>query len=337
MISLDPTSMVVFAAGSVAIAIVLCFALRRHRRGDRAIRWLISSNLLLFSAALGVLLTPALGFVTGALVVIVGAYGGICCAYFAVLSAEGHPLPWRSYGLIGLVGTAAQAAIALLWQDAYPLMLSSSCLNSAVTGVMVVTLWRRLEKYGPRMATLLCLPFAALCVGYAGRLLAIALFGDSGVAVTVSATIIVAMAWAAIMLELGLAALRERQLNLQLKEALDLAHRAEAARSRFLLGISHELRTPLNGITGLASLLKSEAMGPLPPAYASHGAEISQQAADLLCLIERLLDHTEGDEMATEDSTQALLEAIRWKFDEVEEARATQDLPPGEDASKPAA
>lgn len=326
----DPQSLVLFAAGSVAIALVLCFVLRRHRAGDRAIRWLIASNVLLFGAALGVLMRPTLGFEVGALQVIAGLYAGICCAYFAVLSAEDKPVPWQLYTGIGLANVAVQAWLVMTGVGVTTLMASTSVVNTGVTAAMVFGVWRLTRPHGARMATLLCLPFAALCLGYAVRLPVVALAADDSASVAASLLIIVVMAWAAVILELGLIALRERQVRRQLRAALDQAEAASAARTRLLLGLSHEFRTPLNGISGLTALMQTGIGGPYSDTSMKFLAQIHDNTDALTALIDRLLEHTAGD--APEQNGMTIEDAIRWKFDEADEAAMLLQArnPPGE-------
>lgn len=316
MFEIDPTSAVLFAALSVTIALVICVALRRHRRGDAAIRWLMGSNTALFSAAIGVLLQPVIGFAVASMLVIAGAYLGIVCAFFAVLRAEGRALPWRLLGGIGVVGLTVQGALAARVDSHVPLMLTSSVLNSALTVYMIVRVWQVMRGYGSRMASLLCLPFAALFLGYFGRLIALGLAPDSDWPVTISLLIIVAMAWAAVILELAMIALREAQARVRLRDALERVEAAYAARTRFLLGISHDLRTPLNAILGLSELMRAQIGGPLPDGHLERAVAIQTAGQQLYELISDLLVHAaEQDGTGLEmPSPIDVDDAVRSKF-----------------------
>lgn len=74
-----------------------------------------------------------------------------------------------------------------------------------------------------------------------------------------------------------------------LSEARDRAEAANEAKTRFLANMSHELRTPLNGVMGMAEVLDA---GELSPIQRSHLAVLKASGADLLKLIEQLLQVT---------------------------------------------
>ncbi len=73
----------------------------------------------------------------------------------------------------------------------------------------------------------------------------------------------------------------------QRNSALEVAQHACAVKSQFLDNMSHEIRTPLNGIVGFAQLLESTE---LSPDQAQYLHELTRSAADLLDLIEMILD-----------------------------------------------
>jgi len=74
-----------------------------------------------------------------------------------------------------------------------------------------------------------------------------------------------------------------------LTEARDRAEIANVAKSRFLSNVSHELRTPLNGVIGMAEVMAS---GELSPIQRSRLDVLRESSANLLRLIERLLQVT---------------------------------------------
>jgi len=72
-----------------------------------------------------------------------------------------------------------------------------------------------------------------------------------------------------------------------LSKALDIATRANSAKSRFLANVSHEIRTPLNGIIGFTELLKDK---PDSPSRNHFYQLILSEANRLQSLIDQLLD-----------------------------------------------
>ncbi|MEO1491140.1 MAG: histidine kinase dimerization/phospho-acceptor domain-containing protein [Pseudomonadota bacterium] len=314
---IDPTSVVLFAAGSVAIALVLCFVFRRHKRGDAAIKWLIISNCALLAAAFGILLRSRIGFDVASGLVLGGMFCAICSAYFAVLRAVGRTLPLRLVGGFAATAIVTHLAIAQYGGSLTSLMISSSLINSALLLYVCVTIWSATRWYGRRMSALLCIPFATVLAGYASRPLKVLIWGDGDHLLIGTLVIIVAMSWSAVILELGLIALRERQAQMALRDALDKVQKASAARTRFLLSISHDLRTPLNAVIGLAELMKSQTMGPLPAAYQQHADLIHQNGGDLMEMVSDLLvAASEGEDDLTDDTTGAIKSSVAAKFSE---------------------
>jgi signal transduction histidine kinase/DNA-binding LytR/AlgR family response regulator len=72
----------------------------------------------------------------------------------------------------------------------------------------------------------------------------------------------------------------------ELQKAKEVAESANAAKSRYLVGVSHEIRSPLNAIYGYAQLLEREA--DIAPAEA--GRVIRRSSEHLTTLVEGLLD-----------------------------------------------
>ena len=314
---IDTTSAVLFAAGSVVIALVLCTSLRRHKRDDPGIRWLAASNCAFLLAAGGVLLSVKLGFVTSVVLVIGGAYVGICGGWFAVLSAEGAPVPWRRVLAIGIAAVATQGWLAFEFENVVLLMLSSSIVNSALIGFILWRVWALIRPHSTRLASLMCMPFAVLLVGYAVRIPVVMIWPEGSMPILATMMIIVAMSWASVILELAMIALREAQVQAQLRVALAKAEAATQARTRFLLGISHDLRTPLNAILGLSELMRNEVLGCLPAGYSEQAKHIHKHGVELHELVSDLLLHashepeTDNAVVSTIDDVAA---AVEQKF-----------------------
>lgn len=86
----------------------------------------------------------------------------------------------------------------------------------------------------------------------------------------------------------------------EMTKALELANRANAAKSEFLANISHEIRTPLNGIMGFTELLLDN---PAPSQQEHYVDIILTEAGRLLQLINQLLDISkiEADKLILEE------------------------------------
>jgi signal transduction histidine kinase len=76
-----------------------------------------------------------------------------------------------------------------------------------------------------------------------------------------------------------------------LKEALNAADQANAAKTSFLARMSHELRTPLNAIIGFAEVMQAELFGPVGhPRYKDYAVGIHASGRNLLGLVDSVLD-----------------------------------------------
>lgn len=79
-----------------------------------------------------------------------------------------------------------------------------------------------------------------------------------------------------------------RQTDAQLQAAIQVAERANQAKSRYLAGISHELRTPLNSILGYAQIVEHD---PEVPANRREAMRVIRRSGEhLVSLIDGLLD-----------------------------------------------
>jgi PAS domain S-box-containing protein len=80
-----------------------------------------------------------------------------------------------------------------------------------------------------------------------------------------------------------------QEKNVELERAMEVADKANLAKSDFLSSMSHELRSPLNAILGFAQLMESGSPPPLPAQKASID-QILQAGWYLLELINEILD-----------------------------------------------
>jgi signal transduction histidine kinase len=88
----------------------------------------------------------------------------------------------------------------------------------------------------------------------------------------------------------------QKRLLLALDQAREAAEAATRRKTRFLANITHELRTPLNAVLNFAQLLVDEIHGRLgAPQYLTYARDIVVSGAQLLSLVEDLLDLARAD------------------------------------------
>ncbi|WP_419905334.1 ATP-binding protein [Kiloniella sp.] len=79
--------------------------------------------------------------------------------------------------------------------------------------------------------------------------------------------------------------------EIDLKEALNEAEKANRTKASFLATMSHELRTPLNAILGFSEILVSQSFGPLgTEKYLDYAKDIHNSGTNLLSLISDILE-----------------------------------------------
>ena len=78
-----------------------------------------------------------------------------------------------------------------------------------------------------------------------------------------------------------------KEVEERLREAVERAEGASAAKSLFLANMSHEIRTPLTGLLGMASLLLREDLGPQQHDYVE---TLNQSGRALLGILNDILD-----------------------------------------------
>jgi signal transduction histidine kinase len=126
---------------------------------------------------------------------------------------------------------------------------------------------------------------------------------------------------------------KEREAELARAEkrmmaAMDDAHHANLAKSRFLAHMSHELRTPLNAIIGFAQLIAHEHVGPgVLPTYRGYAEAILTGGRHLLSLINDVLDLSkiEAGRMELTESEFVLSEVVAEAVDMLQGQFAAKD------------
>ncbi len=111
----------------------------------------------------------------------------------------------------------------------------------------------------------------------------------------------------------------EREKQHRMEDALNLAERANNAKSEFLATISHEIRTPLNAIIGMTQLASEEADN--PKAVLEYIDEIRLSGRHLLNLINNVLD------MSKIESGEISLHPQRYPFAELHRNVSTMFTP----------
>lgn len=256
---------VAIAAVLVLFSLLLCVsALRREtaRREQRGVVWLFMTNLAFLTGTLGLMGNAFLPFWVSAALVIAGAHLGIVFGYFAVragLGASSASLKYTGYAFMAISG---QAILALWLGTIEVLVLTSSLLNGILSLHIARRTWPLAERFGPDIAALASLPFAAIGVAYLARLPLLA-FGVSATTMTVATLVITfLLAFSALQWAFALIAFRAAQLNERLEAERQRAEEANRLKSRFLANMSHELRTPLNGVLGMAQVLQEQLRTP---------------------------------------------------------------------------
>jgi signal transduction histidine kinase/ActR/RegA family two-component response regulator len=109
---------------------------------------------------------------------------------------------------------------------------------------------------------------------------------------------------------------RRRRAEAAMREAKEVAERADRAKGAFLANISHELRTPLNVVLGFASLLRGSALSTRErswlEAIQSAGRSLAQLIDDLLDLTRIEAGHMQPRPIATD--LRALFDDLRTMF-----------------------
>lgn len=111
----------------------------------------------------------------------------------------------------------------------------------------------------------------------------------------------------------------ERKKQRQLEDALNMAEKANNAKSEFLATVSHEIRTPMNVIIGMTQLAKEEKNN--PKVVLEYIDEIALSSKHLLNLVNNVLD------MSKIESGEFSLHPQRYSFEEFKKSVETLFIP----------
>lgn len=255
---------VAIAAVLVLSSLLLCVSALRHdaERSERlGFTWLFMTNLAFLTGTLGLMAHNILPFWITAALALSGAHLGIVFGYFAVRAGLGQPTALHWYSAFAMLVISGQAVLALLMDEIKVLLMTSSIIN----GIFSLYVARRIKplawRFGPEVAALASLPFAAIGAAYLFRLILLAL-GASAMTLTVATLLITfLLGFSALQWAFALMAFRAAQLNKRLEAERVRAEEANQLKSRFLANMSHELRTPLNGVLGMAQVLQELVRG----------------------------------------------------------------------------
>jgi signal transduction histidine kinase len=99
--------------------------------------------------------------------------------------------------------------------------------------------------------------------------------------------------------------------ELELRAAVDVAERANEAKSQFFTAMSHELRTPIGAMSGYADLIAEELFGPVTSAQREHLLRIKTVASHLQHIVNEILSFSRAEagreELNLSDADAALL------------------------------
>ena len=102
---------------------------------------------------------------------------------------------------------------------------------------------------------------------------------------------------------------KERENNMHIQDALELARSANKAKSGFLSNVSHDIRTPMNAIIGLTTLIQRDYDN--PDKVSRYADKIAMSSKHLLALINDVLD------MSKIESGKTTLNVKKFDFKEL--------------------
>ncbi len=308
----------------VAVAcILLIFAgcLAAFLRGAWTERFRHAANL--FAASLAALILSAVGvflsqdapFVLTAVFIITGAHFGIVFAYLSLyVSVRPHPAE-RSVLIGAAVLCLGHWLLAVLFQSAAMLIISTSVVNSVVGFVAAASLWSMATTASRRNRILVTAPFFLIGCAYGVRLLLLATFDPAQWFVLASSVIAFVLSASSLYLGFALIIIRESALSDDLRRARAQSDEILRQRTRFFSQINHELRTPLNGIVGLTRVLSGHVAG---EAGAKTLRDLQSSAALLKTVVDDVLNFAKLDNGAVE------LEVIPFHLPDLVDGLAAQ-------------
>lgn len=250
---------VAIAAVLVLSSLLLSVSAFRNKAqsGERVgFTWLTMTNLALLIGAVGLMAHPILPIWVSATLAISGAHLGILFGYFAVRAGLNEATSFYRHSGFAAVVLIGQAVMVYRLGAIEVLLLTSSVMNAGLSLYIARRVWPLAQRFGPEVAALASLPFAAIGVAYLCRLLLIAVNASAATITIATLVITFLLAFSALQWGFALIAFRAAQLNKRLEEERVRAEHANQLKSRFLSNMSHELRTPLNGILGMAQVLQ---------------------------------------------------------------------------------